>query len=185
MLYMKNVKFFIFIKDCKFLFFVIIFLLPNLILFSQSSLSEIQNSKKSINGSGLKVPRMASLKKSLTYVRTGPGKEFPIKFEINQKGYPVEIIAEFNNWRKIKTRSNLSGWIHTQLLSSFKTGLIVTNTLLKKRPSDSSKDLAKLLPNLLIKVNKCETKWCVVEVIKNKNFFGWIRKKTIWGSVSK
>ena len=128
---------------------------------------------------------MASLKKSLTYVRTGPGKEFPIKSEINQKGYPVEIIAEFNNWRKVKTRSNLSGWIHTQLLSSFKTGLIVSNTLLKKRPLDSSKDLAKLLPDLLIKVKKCELKWCKIEVVKNKSFIGWIKKKTIWGSISK
>ena len=185
MLYMKNVKFVIFIKNCKFLFFVTIFLVPNLILFSQSSLSEIEDSKKSINGSGLKVPRMASLKKSLTYVRTGPGKEFPIKSEINQKGHPVEIIAEFNNWRKIKTRSNLSGWIHTQLLSSFKTGLIVSNTLLKKRPLDSSKDLAKLLPDLLINIKKCKEEWCYIEVIKNKSFFGWVKIKNIWGFTSK
>ncbi len=182
---MKNVKFFIFIKDRKFLFFFTIFFIPNLILFSQPSLSKIENSKKSINGSGLKVPRMASLKKSLTYVRTGPGKEFPIKSEIHQKGYPVEIIAEFNNWRKIKTRNNLFGWIHTQLLSSFKTGLIVSNTFLKKRPLDSSKDLAKLLPDLLIKIKKCKLKWCYIEVIKNKNFFGWVKMKNIWGFTSK
>ena len=182
---MKNIKFFIFIKYCKFLFFVTIFLVPNLILFSQSSLSEIENLKKSINGSGLKIPRMASLKKSLTYVRTGPGKEFPIKSEIHQKGYPVEIIAEFNNWRKIKTRSNLSGWIHTQLLSSFKTGLIVSNSFLKKRPLDSSKDLAKLLPDLLINIKKCKKEWCYIEVIKNKNFFGWVKMKNIWGFTSK
>ena len=118
-------------------------------------------------------------------MRTGPGKEFPIKSEINQKGYPVEIIAEFNNWRKIKTKSNLSGWIHTQLLSSFKTGLIVSNTLLKKRPLDSSKDLAKLLPDLLINIKKCKKEWCYIEVIKNKNFFGWVKIKNIWGFTSK
>ncbi len=128
---------------------------------------------------------MASLKKSLTYVRTGPGKEFPIKFEINQKGYPVKIIAEFNNWRKVKTKSNLSGWIHTQLLSSFKTGLIVSNTLLKKRPLDSSKELAKLLPDLLTNVKKCKIEWCYIEVTKNKNFFGWVKIENIWGFTSK
>ena len=128
---------------------------------------------------------MALFKNSLTFVRTGPGKEFPIKFQINLKGYPVEINAEFNNWRKIKTRSNLSGWIHTQLLSSFKTGLIVSNTLHKKRPLDSSKDLAKLLPNLLIKIKKCKLKWCYIEVIKNENFFGWVKMKNIWGFTSK
>ena len=182
---MINVKFFIFIKNRKLILFVILFIMMNLIFCTQPALSEIKNSKNSINGSGLKLPRMVSLKKLLTYVRTGPGKEFPIKFEINQKGYPVEIIAEFNNWRKVKTKSNLSGWIHTQLLSSFKTGLITTNTLLKKRPSDSSKDQAKLLPDLLIKVKKCKLKWCNIEVIKNENFFGWVKKDTIWGSTGK
>ena len=182
---MINVNFFLFLKDYKFIIFAIIFLVINLIFFSQPTLSETENSKKSINGSGLKVPRMASLKKSLTYVRTGPGKEFPIKLEINQKGYPVEIIAEFNNWRKVKTRGNFSGWIHTQLLSSFKTGLIVSNTLLKKRPLDTSKDLAKLLPDLLINIKKCRKEWCYIEVIKNKKFFGWVKIKNIWGFTSK
>ena len=83
---MINVKFFIFIKVCKFLLFASLFFVINLIFYTQPAISEIEESKKSINGSGLKVPRMVSLKKSLTYVRTGPGKEFPIKFEINQKG---------------------------------------------------------------------------------------------------
>ena len=182
---MINEKIFIVTRKFKILLCIALFMQINLIFYTQPTLSEIKNSKKSINGSGLKVPRMASLKKSLTYVRTGPGKEFPIKSEINQKGYPVEIIAEFNNWRKVKTKGNLSGWIHTQLLSSFKTGLIVTNTLLKKRPSNSSKDLAKLLPNLLIKIKKCKLKWCNIEVIKNENFFGWVKKNTIWGSTGK
>ncbi len=182
---MISIKFFVFIKNCKFLLFVTLFIIMNLIFYTEPTLSEIKNSKKSINGSGLKVPRMVSLKKSLTYVRTGPGKEFPIKSEINQKGYPVRIIAEFNNWRKVETKSNLSGWIHTQLLSSFKTGLITTETFLKKRPLDSSTNVAKLLPDLLVIIKKCKFKWCYIEVIKHKNFFGWVRKYNIWGSTSK
>ena len=178
MLYITSLNFFIIVKDYKLLLFFIM----NLIFYSQPSYSEIKNS---INGSGLKIPRMVSMKNSLTFMRTGPGKEFPIKFEINQKGYPVEIIAEFNNWRKVNTKNNLSGWIHTQLLSSFKTALVITNTPLKKRSSDSSKTLAKLLPNLLIKVIKCKLRWCNIEVFKNKNFAGWVRKSTIWGHVNK
>ena len=182
---MISIKFFIFVNQCKFLLCITLFFLINLFFFSQPVHSEIKSFKKSINGSGLKVPRMVSLKKSLTYVRTGPGKEFPIKFEINQRGYPIEIIAEFNNWRKVKTKNNLFGWIHTQLLSSSKTGLIITNTFLKTRPSASSKDLAKLLPDLLIKVKKCKSNWCNIEVITRKNLFGWVKKNSIWGSVGK
>ena len=172
---MISLNFCIFIKNYIFLLFVLIF-------YPQPTHSEIKNS---INGSGLKIPRIVSTKNSLTFMRTGPGKEYPIMFEINLKGYPVEIIAEFNNWRKINTKNNLSGWIHTQLLSSFRTGLVITNTPLKRRPSFSSKTLAKLLPDLLIKVKKCKLEWCNIEVFKNKKFFDWVKKTTIWGSVDK
>ena len=182
MLYIINFNFFLFNKNYKFLLFIIFFFTISLIFNSKHTYSE---TKYSINGSGLTIPRVVSLKKSLTFMRTGPGKEFPIKFEVKQKGYPVVIIAEFNNWRKVNTKNNLSGWIHTQLLSSFKTGLIITNSSLKKRPSVSSKTLAKLLPDLLIKVKKCKLEWCKIEVFKNKKFVGWVRKNVIWGSVNK
>ena len=125
---------------------------------------------------------MVSLKNSLTYMRTGPGKEFPVKFELKQKGYPLKVIAEFNNWRKVITFSKISGWVHTQLLSSLRTGLITKTTFLKKIPSNSSNSLAKLLPNLLITVRDCKKKWCKIEIIKKKKFIGWVKKETIWGS---
>tara|TARA_A100001015_G_scaffold287279_1_gene356865 strand:- start:303 stop:842 length:540 start_codon:yes stop_codon:yes gene_type:complete len=179
---MISLNFLLLPKNYKFLLYVIFFFAFNFIFCSKLTHSEIKNS---INGSGLKIPRVVSLKKTLTFMRTGPGKEFPIKFELNQKGYPVEIIAEFNNWRKVKTKNNLSGWIHTQLLSSFKTGLVITNTPLKRRPSNSSVTLAKLLPDLLINVKKCKLEWCNIEVFKNKKFVGWVRKNKIWGSVNK
>ena len=181
MLYIINLNFFLFTKKYKFLLFIILFFTINLIFYSKHTHSE---TKYSINGSGLTIPRVVSLKNSLTFMRTGPGKEFPIKFEVNQKGYPVIIIAEFNNWRKVNTKNNLSGWIHTQLLSSYRTGLLITNTSLKRRPSVSSKNLAKLLPDLLIKVKKCDLQWCNIEVFKNKKFVGWVKKNTIWGSVN-
>ena len=182
MLYMIDLHSFIFGKNYKFLFFVIFSFVTNFIFCHYHAHSEIKNS---INGSGLKIPRIVSLKNSLTFMRTGPGKQYPIKFEINQKAYPVKIVAEFNNWRKVNTKNNLSGWIHTQLLSSLKTGLLITNTKLKRRPLVSSKTLAELLPNLLIKVKKCELKWCKIEVFKNKKFVGWVRKNVIWGSLDK
>ncbi|MDC0226912.1 SH3 domain-containing protein [Alphaproteobacteria bacterium] len=153
------------------------------IMFStQTSLSEIYKPKLSINGSGLEIPRMVSLKNSLTYMRSGPGKKYPITFEFRKKGYPLKIIAEYNNWRKVTTHSNLTGWIHTQLLSSSSTGIIIEDTFLKKRPSNASRYKAKLLQNLLVKIKFCELNWCSIEIIKNKVFLGWVKKKFIWGS---
>ena len=163
------------IKKITIFFTVLIFLI-------HPSFSEIYKPKLSINGSGLKIPRMVSLKNSLTFMRSGPGKKYPITFEFRKKGYPLKIIAEYNNWRKVTTHSNITGWIHTQLLSSFSTAIIIRDTFLKKRPSNSSKSKAKLLQNLLINIKSCELNWCNIEIIKNKVFLGWVEKSSIWGS---
>ena len=155
------------------------------IFFSKSAQSENYVPKTNINGSGLKIPRSVSLKNSLTYMRAGPGKKYPIIFEIKQKGYPLKVLSEFNNWRKVTTFDNLNGWIHTQMLSSFKTGIIIKTTLLKKIPSEKSGSEAKLLANLLVNVKKCELKWCKIEIIQEKIFVGWVKKTSIWGAVQK
>jgi len=155
------------------------------IFFSQTGLPESYMPKDKINGSGLKIPRVVSLKNSLTYMRSGPGKKYPVIFEIRQKGYPLKIIAEFNNWRKVVTSDKLTGWIHTQLLSSFRTGIILDTILLKKTPSDKSKATAKLLPKLIVNIIRCDLKWCKIEIVKEKTYSGWIKKKSIWGALLK
>ncbi len=170
------------IFKCKRFFYFSIFLLINFIISSSNALSNTKEPKQSINGSGLKIPRIVSLKTSLTNMRSGPGKEFPIKFELKQKGHPLKIIAEYNNWRKVITFNNISGWVHTQLLSSVRTGLITKTTFLKKIPSKSSNSVAKLLPNLLIKIIMCRENWCKIEIVKSKVYVGWVQSETIWGS---
>ena len=172
----------IYIFNYKIILYASIFLITSSIISSENALSNTKQLKTSINGSGLKIPRMVSLKKSLTYMRSGPGKEFPVIFELKQKGYPLKVVAEFNNWRKVITFSKISGWIHTQLLSSVRTALITKTTFLKKTSSNSSNSLAKLLPNLLINVKKCRENWCKIEITKSKKFVGWVQKDTIWGS---
>ena len=104
------------------------------VLFSRTGLPESYIPKDKINGSGLKIPRVVSLKNSLTFMRSGPGKKYPVIFEIRQKGYPLKITAEFNNWRKVITSDKLTGWIHTQLLSSLRSGIILDTILFKKPP---------------------------------------------------
>ena len=82
----------IYVFNCKIIFFVPILLIIIFIISSEDALSNQIEPKVSINGTGLKIPRMVSLKKSLTYMRSGPGKEFPVKFELRQKGYPLKVV---------------------------------------------------------------------------------------------
>ena len=78
---------------CKTILYASTFLIISFLVSSENALSKTKEPKVSINGSGLMIPRMVSLKNSLTYMRTGPGKEFPVKFELKQKGYPLKVIA--------------------------------------------------------------------------------------------
>ena len=176
---LKNVYSILF--SMKFIFLTLLFI----VLFSQTGLPENYIPKDKINGSGLKIPRIVSLKNSLTYMRSGPGKKYPVIFEIRQKGYPLKITAEFNNWRKVITSDKLTGWIHTQLLSSFRTGIILETILLKKTPTDKSRTKAKLLPKLIVNIIRCDLKWCKIEIVKEKTHSGWIKKKAVWGALLK
>jgi|TARA_B110000208_G_scaffold134757_1_gene162985 SH3-like domain-containing protein len=153
-----------------------------LTLILNDSLANNYEPKVAINGSGLKIPRMVSLNQSLVFMRSGPGLNYPIKFELRKKKYPMKIISEYYNWRQVVTYNNIKGWIATHLLSSVKTGLILKTTFLKISPSNQSLSKAKLLPQLLIEIKKCNTEWCKVIIVKNDKFDGWVEKKFIWGS---
>ena len=69
---------------------------------SVSSINFVQAAEEDESESGLAIPRMVSLRSSLINVRSGPGSRYPIEWVYKQKGAPVEIIAEFELWRKIR-----------------------------------------------------------------------------------
>ena len=69
--------------------------------------------------SGLALPRMVSLRSNLINARSGPGARYPIEWVYMQKGAPVEIVAEFELWRKIKDvtfslKQSLSRCLHSK-----------------------------------------------------------------------
>ena len=73
---------------------------------------------------GLPLPRFVSLAADRVNVRFGPGKQYPVNWVFARKGLPVEIIAEFDTWRKIRDYDGEEGWIHSSLLSSRRTIMV-------------------------------------------------------------
>ena len=67
---------------------ILSFFLLTLIL--NDSLANNYEPKVAINGSGLKIPRMVSLNQSLVFMRSGPGLNYPIKFELRKKKISYE-----------------------------------------------------------------------------------------------
>ncbi|MBT3700232.1 MAG: hypothetical protein HOG12_01865, partial [Alphaproteobacteria bacterium] len=48
-------------------------------------------------------PRFASLRADKVNLRAGPGVRYPISWIFVRKSLPVEILAEFELWRKIRS----------------------------------------------------------------------------------
>ena len=71
---------------------------------------------KSGSVTGLEIPRFVSLKSNDVNLRVGPSTNYPIELKYVTKNLPVEIIDEFDAWRKIKDHNRTIGWLHKSLI---------------------------------------------------------------------
>src|ERR1700754_1083454 len=76
--------------------------------------------------SGLPVPRFVSLKSDRVNVRAGPTKDHDVTWVYTRAGMPVEITAEFDNWRRIRDWEGAEGWVYHSLLSGRRTAVVVS-----------------------------------------------------------
>ena len=58
------------------------------------------------------LPRFVSLRADTVNLRTGPGNRYPIEYVYRRKGYPLEIVAEFDQWRQVRDWQGTEGWVH-------------------------------------------------------------------------
>ena len=74
--------------------------------------------------SGLPLPRYVSLKSDHVNVRAGPTKDNDVAWVYTRSGLPVEITAEFENWRRVRDSEGAEGWVYHSLLSGRRTAVV-------------------------------------------------------------
>src|ERR1700750_558216 len=77
-----------------------------------------------VSSSGLPVPRYVSLKSDHVNVRAGPTKDNDVAWVFTRAGLPVEITAEFENWRRVRDSEGAEGWVYHSLLSGRRTAVV-------------------------------------------------------------
>jgi SH3-like domain-containing protein len=129
---------------------------------------------------GLDIPRFVSLKSDEVNLRVGPSTNYPIELTYITKNLPVEIIDEFDTWRKIKDHQKTIGWLHKSLIQGDRfilTGYKNNNNVdLYNRPNGNIIGLIK--KNNILNLKNCILHWCKVSL---KNINGWVLKRNIWG----
>jgi len=139
------------------------------------------------NGStGLAVPRFVSLKSDKVNVRRGPSTDQAIVWVFSRAGLPVEIIAESDNWRRVRDSEGAEGWVFHSLLSGRRTVLISPwakgkgqeSVPLHDSRSTGSRAVAELQAGVLGNVVGCDGEWCELTV---GDYSGYVEQDKLWG----
>jgi len=133
--------------------------------------------------SGLQLPRFVSLKSDRVNVRGGPDKDHEVSWVYTRAGLPVEITAEFENWRRIRDQDGSEGWVYHSLLSGKRMAVVRLKSktelgALHAKPDPHSGVTAELQFGVLSTVKRCNGNWCR---IAGDGFDGWIEQNRLWG----
>jgi SH3-like domain-containing protein len=129
------------------------------------------------------VPRFASIKANEVNARNGPSTKSSIEWVFIKKGEPVEIIAEYDQWRQIRDIKGEGGWVHMSVLSGKRSVVVIGKGTVQLLKSPGKRGIvANVSAQVRCNFNKCKGAWCQVIC---KTYKGWLPKDAIWGVYTK
>lgn len=140
----------------------------------------------SVGPSGLPLPRFVTLKSGRVNSRIGPGVNYRVDWLYLKSGLPMEILQEFDNWRKVRDSDGAEGWINQSLLSGKRNGIAApwqrgkdVQLHLLDGPQKDAAIVALLEPGVIGKIMQCNGSWCQMSFAGHS---GWLRQDLIWGA---
>jgi SH3-like domain-containing protein len=128
---------------------------------------------------GLPLPRFVTLRAPEVNMRTGPGVRYPIEWVYSRAGLPVEVIDEFETWRRVRDWEGSIGWVHQSMLSGDRKIMVIGHQrMLRRDPESEAVGAALLDPGVIAELNRCVGAWCEVKV---KDLSGWLLRKEFYG----
>jgi SH3-like domain-containing protein len=103
------------VEDCMIHRFLCLLSLCAACLVSMPQAFAADSSVGSVTGQP--IPRFVSLKSSQTNLREGPSRDHRIAWVFKRSGLPVEVIAEFETWRRIRDSEGSEGWVMLNFIS--------------------------------------------------------------------
>jgi len=155
------------------------------LLVASMTLADATDAIATGTASGLPVPRFVSLKPGKVNVPAGPTKDNDVAWVYTRSGLPVEITAEFENWRRVRDSEGAEGWVYHSLLSGRRTAPVIPKAKVKDEPlpiyrgaDTASSVVARLQPGVQGTVKRCTGNWCR---ITGEGYDGWIEQDRLWG----
>jgi SH3-like domain-containing protein len=145
------------------------------------------------NPSGLPLPRFASTRNSPINVRVGPGIKYDVAWVYVKPGIPVEIVQEFDTWRRIRDVDGTEGWVQQNFLIGRRVGLVAPGQggrqfPLLSRSADDASVRAYLGAGYAVDIRSCDGSWCEVSATDQTKgghaatYSGFLAQSSIWGA---
>jgi len=131
-------------------------------------------------GSGLPVPRFVSLRTDPVNLRSGPGLRYPVEWVYHRRHLPVEVVAEFDTWRRIRDPDGTEGWVHQSMITGRRTGIVRGTAQALHHSDGDTSSVATLEAGVIVNVQRCPagSQSCRVEV---NGIQGWLKRDQMWG----
>lgn len=125
------------------------------------------------------LPYFAALHADKVNLRAGPGDRYPIEWVYVRRDWPVEVIAHFDHWRRVRDWEGTEGWVHEKMLT-LQREVIVTGGIrgLRQSPDPNAALLARAEPGVMAKLDECRGEWCRIAA---GDITGWVQRPDIWG----
>ncbi len=128
----------------------------------------------------LPLPRFVSLADDLAYGRVGPGRSYPIEYIYSAKHMPLEVIDEYESFRKVRDWQGSELWIFRPRLTNKRYLRIqVERTPLYQRNDATTPIRAYLAEGVYGRIRQCEPNWCQIEVDR---VIGWVETRSVYGT---
>ena len=125
-------------------------------------------------------PYFVSIKVDEAYMREGPSDMHRVKWIYKHKGLPLEVIATFDVWRRVRDMDGEIGWMHMALLTRDRTAVVTggPSAEVHARDDTTSQVVATAEPGSIGRLLSCGTVACEVEFPGAE---GWIARARLWG----
>jgi SH3-like domain-containing protein len=114
------------------------------------------------------------------YMREGPSYKHRVLWVYKHKGYPFQVIARYDVWRRVKAHDGTVGWMSTAMLTDRRTVLVTgrDRAPVYSDPEPRAKLVAYAMPGATATLEACAIRSCRVSAPGLK---GWVDKDRIWG----
>ena len=127
----------------------------------------------------LPLPRFVSLKADTGNARRGPSLTHRVDWVFKRENLPLQITAEYGNWRRVQDIEGAGGWMHYSLLSGVRTVIVQKDyTPLRAKPDVGADPNAYAEQGVVAFLGECAPDWCWVNA---DGFKGWVMKSEVWG----